>query len=70
MSRTTERQQPGMARRTDLWIVMASRDAVDRAMERLHTDNPAGYHRDRPSLGVCPYDQRCPFMKKTAVAPR
>jgi hypothetical protein len=29
--------------------------AVQRAMERLHETNPAGYHAARPSMKKCPF---------------
>lgn len=34
--------------------------AVERAMERFHTENPAKYHYDRPGV-PCPFDEGCPF---------
>lgn len=55
-----------MIRRQDLEFVIAGKMAVDRAMEKLHTDNPAGYHADRPMVKRCPYKGAdCPFTDDT-----
>lgn len=61
MSRTTEPKRPQLIRQGDLWIIAASRAAVDRAMERLHHDNPAGFHEARPAERSCRFDPDCPF---------
>jgi len=61
MGRVTEPKQPSLIRQQDLWIISASRAAVDRAMERSHQQNPAGYHDARPALRACPFDPECPF---------
>jgi hypothetical protein len=53
------------ARRMDLEMVIAARVAVDRAMEKLHERNPAGYHQARPTMTECVFDSSCPFTSDT-----
>lgn len=44
-------------------MIFAARAAVDRVSEKLHTQNPAKYHLDRPYMGECSFDPDCPFTK-------
>lgn len=64
MNRVTQRPLRNVARQIDVGMVLAAHAAVDRAMEKFHEDNPAGYHAQRKALWRCPFDPACPFTKE------